>query len=65
MAFRLKFIMYRNVRFFKLFLLYTNRGDRKAAMQTAKKIVNQSVKKEGTKTLRMKAEVRRYIQENL
>ena len=49
---------------YKLFLLYVNYGNQEAAINIGRKILNQPVKKEGTKTLKMKAEVMRYIQES-
>lgn len=49
---------------YKLFLLYVNYGNQEAAINIGRKILNQPVKKEGTKTLKMKAEVMRYIRES-
>lgn len=48
---------------YKLFLLYANQENREAAINIGKRILNQPIKKESTKTLRMKAEVIQYIRE--
>lgn len=47
---------------YKTFLLYVNQGNRKSAIDIGEKILNQPVKKEGTKTLRIKAEIIQYMQ---
>lgn len=47
---------------YKTFLLYVNQGNRKSAIDIGEKILNQPVKKEGTKTLRIKAEIMQYMQ---
>ncbi|WP_300877916.1 O-antigen ligase family protein, partial [uncultured Bacteroides sp.] len=47
---------------YKTFLLYVNQGNRKSAIDIGEKILNQPIKKEGTKTLRIKAEIIQYMQ---
>lgn len=49
---------------YKLFQLYVEQGNKEAALHEGKVLLKQSVKREGTKTLRMKAEVSEYIIQN-
>lgn len=49
---------------YKLFRLYIEQGNKEAALQTGKVLLKQSAKREGTKTLRMKAEVSEYLLKN-
>lgn len=49
---------------YKLFQLYIEQGNKKAALQTGKVLLKQPAKREGTKTLRMKAEVSEYLLKN-
>ena len=46
---------------YKLFRFYIEQGNRKAALKTGSIILKQYVKKEGTKTLRIKMEVLKYF----
>lgn len=48
---------------YKLFRLYVEQGDKKSAFRTGNILLRQPVKKEGTKTLRMKAEVLKYFED--
>lgn len=50
---------------YRLFLLYVERNDKDSAVKLGNIILRQSVKKEGTKTLRMKMEVQKYLHEGL
>lgn len=48
---------------YKLFRFYVEQGNRKAALKTGSILLKQHVKKEGTKSLRIKSEVSKYLQD--
>ena len=46
---------------YKLFKLYANQGKKDEALITADRLLRQPIKKEGTRTLEMKAEAGEYL----